>query len=151
MLRDKLNSDLKDALKSREKTSISTIRLILAALKDKDIAARSKGQTEGINDDEILSMLQTMVKQRKESARMYREGNREDLAKQEEEEIIVIQCFLPSQLDGDELETVLDEVIAETGAESIKDMGKVMGVLKSRYAGQVDMGQAGGLLKDKLG
>ena len=149
-LRDKLNTSLKDALKSKEKVSVATIRLILAALKDKDIAARSKGNVDGISNDEILAMLQTMIKQRNESTKMYREGGREELAAQEQEEIVVIKCFMPEQIEGKELESVVVQLIEEHDAQSIRDMGKLMGALKSDYAGRVDMGKAGGLIKQKL-
>lgn len=148
--REEFNSSLKEALKAKDQTALSTIRLILAALKDRDIAARSKGKDDGINETEILSMLQSMVKQRNESIKMYRDAGREELAEREESEIGVIERFLPKQMSDEELQTVIETLIAETSAQSIRDMGKVMGELKGRYAGQVDMGKAGGLIKEKL-
>lgn len=148
--REEIASALKEALKNKEKVKLATMRLIQAALKDRDIAARGKGNADGISDDEILSMLQTMIKQRNESAKMYREGGREELAAQEEAEIVVIEEFLPQQMNDAELKAVVDELITELGASEIRDMGKVMGELKTRYAGQVDMGKAGGVVKTAL-
>ncbi len=130
---------------------MSTIRLILAALKDRDIAARGAGKGDGIEETEILSMLQSMIKQRQESAKVYCDAGREELAEREEAEIEIIQGFLPQQLSADEIAEAIDKIIQDTGATDIKDMGKVMGVLKSEYAGQVDMGKAGGMVKQKLG
>ena len=149
--RAEINTALKTALKEKDQTALSTIRLITAALKDRDIAARGKGQADGIEDAEILSMLQTMIKQRRESAKVYCDAGREELAEREEAEIEVIETFLPKQMSEDETGAAIDDIIAETGASDIKDMGKVMGVLKTKYAGQVDMGKAGGLVKSKLG
>lgn len=142
---------MKDAMKNKNQTALSTIRLINAAIKDRDIAARSQGKADGIEDGEILSMLQSMIKQRQESAKTYCDAGREELAEREEAEIEVIKTFLPQQLGEDEVKNVIDQIVEETGADSIKDMGKIMGVLKSKYAGQVDMGKAGGLVKEKLG
>ena len=149
--REEFNAALKDALKNKDQTVLSTVRLITAALKDRDIAARGQGKADGIDEAEILSMLQSMIKQRQESAKTYCDAGREELAEREEAEIEVIQRFLPAQLNDDEVGAAIDEIIAETGAADIKDMGKVMGALKSKYAGQVDMGKAGGLVKSKLG
>ncbi len=149
--RAQFNAALKEALKSKNQTAMSTIRLILAALKDRDIAARGQGKADGVDEAEILSMLQSMIKQRQESAKIYCDAGREELAEREEAEIEVIQNFLPKQLSQEELEAAIVTIIADTGAASIKDMGKVMGVLKSQYAGQADMGKAGGLVKAKLG
>ena len=149
--REDFNSALKDALKSKDQVALSTIRLIMAALKDRDISARGKGQAEGIDDAEILSMMQSMVKQRQESSKTYRDNDRPELAEREEQEILVIQKFLPQQMSEEEIQTAIAEIIAETGADNIKDMGKVMGVLKSKYAGQLDMAKAGGMIKAKLG
>ena len=149
--REEFNAALKEALKSKDQTAMSTIRLMLAALKDRDIAARGSGKPDGIEEAEILSMLQSMIKQRQESAKTYCDAGREELAEREEAEIEVIQKFLPAQLGEDELAATIQNIISQTGAETIKDMGKVMGVLKSEYAGQVDMGKAGALVKEKLG
>ena len=150
-IRSNFNNSLKEALKNKDQVALSTIRLITAALKDRDIAARSKGNNEGIGESDILSMLQSMIKQRNDSIKMYRDAGREELAEQEEAEITVIEKFLPAQLNDEELSKAIDEAITETGAESVKDMGKVMGILKSKYAGQIDMGKAGGVVKGKLG
>lgn len=149
--RAEFNLALKNAMKEKDQMSISTIRLILAALKDRDINARGSGHAEGIDENEILSMLATMIKQRRESAQTYCDAGREELAEREEEEIKIIQGFMPKQLEEAEILTIIDGIIADTGAESVRDMGKVMGVLKEKYAGQVDMGKAGGLVKEKLG
>ena len=149
--RSELNAAMKEAMKTKSQTALSTIRLINAALKDRDITARGNGKADGIEEAEILSMLQSMIKQRQESAKTYCDAGREELAEREESEIEVIKQFLPQQLGEDEVKAVIDTIIEETGAESIKDMGKIMGVLKSKYAGQVDMGKAGGLVKEKLG
>ena len=149
-MRDAISTAQKDALKAKDKTALSTIRLITAALKDRDIAARTKGSGEGITDDQILAMLQTMIKQRAESVKLYNEGNRPELAAAENEEIRVIQQFLPQQLSAEELAEAITAAIAESQAESVKDMGKVMGVLKASYAGQIDFGAASGEVKSRL-
>ncbi len=148
--RTELNNSMKDAMKAKNATKLSTIRLINAAIKDRDIAARSKGDTDGISDDEILALLQSMVKQRKDSSSVYREGGREELAVREEEEIAIIQEFLPQQLSQEELKPVVEKIIQDTGAQDIKDMGKVMAVLKKDYAGRIDMGKASGLVRGSL-
>lgn len=149
--RTELNNSLKTALKAKEQIKVSTIRLINAAIKDRDIAARSKGDTDGISDEGILSLLQSMIKQRRDSSKVYREGDREDLALREDQEVEIIQEFLPKQLDDDTLKSIIEGVIADAGITDIKGMGKIMGVLKTKYAGQVDMGKAGGLVKGLLG
>ena len=151
MLRQELNEALKSALKARDQRATSTLRLILAALKDRDIAARPQGVTDGISDEAIVELLHRMVRQRRESIEMYEKGNRPDLAQQETEEIAVIERFLPKQLDEAAASAAIDETIRETGAASIKDMGKVMAALKARYAGQMDFGRASALVKQKLG
>ncbi len=149
-IRAEFNAALKEALKNKDQTAMSTIRLILAALKDRDIAARGQGKADGIDDNEILSMLQSMIKQRQESAKIYCDAGREELAEREESEIEVIQRFLPKQMSDDDVSAAIDKIIGDTGAADIKDMGKVMGVLKSEYAGQLDMSKASGLVKSKL-
>ena len=149
-MRDAITSAQKEALKSKDKTALSTIRLIAAALKDRDIAARMKGNTDGISDDEILAMLATMIKQRGESVKLYNEGNRPELAAAENAEIRVIQQFLPQQLSGEELEAAITSAIESSAAESVRDMGKVMAVLKSDYAGQIDFGAASSMVKTRL-
>ena len=151
MLRDDIKSALTIAMKGKDKQGVSTLRLIMAAIKDRDIAARSKGVTDGISEDEILSLMQSMVKQRRESIEMYEKGGRVELAQQEKEEILVIETFMPAQLSANEISTFINEAISATGAESIKDMGKVMGHLKDKFTGRMDFGKAGAAIKDRLG
>lgn len=151
MIRDQLPDAYKTALKEKNVRAVSTLRLIIAALKDRDIAARGKGNPDGILDDEILQMLQTMVKQRRESISMYEKGGRLELAEQEGEEIVIIQRFLPEQLDVTATEEAVDKTIAELGATGLKDMGGVMGALRDNYAGQMDFGRASGIVKARLG
>ena len=148
--REEFNAALKESLKRKDQATTSTIRLILAALKDRDISVRSEGQADGIEDDEILSMLQSMIKQRKESAKIYAEAERFELAEQEEKEIAIIKSFLPAQLNEEQLQKEIATIIKDVGAEGIKDMGKVMNELRTRFAGQVDMGKAGSIVKEKL-
>lgn len=148
--REEINSAMKEALKNKDQIALSTTRLINAALKDKDINARGSGNAEGISDGEILSMLQSMIKQRLESAKTYADAGRPELAEREEAEIKVIESFLPKQMNDDEVSAAIDKIIAESGAADIKAMGKVMAELKAQYAGQMDMGKAGGLVKQKL-
>lgn len=150
MLREQLNDALKTSMKNKNEVGVATLRLILAALKDRDIAARSKGNSDGISDDEILGMLQSMIKQRRDSIEMYEKGGRLELAEQEAAEIAIIETFLPKQLDDDAMAEAIDAVIADVGAGGIKDMGKVMGALKGKYAGQMDFSKASGLVKAKL-
>jgi uncharacterized protein YqeY len=150
MLRDRFMSDLKEAMKAGDKPRLGTIRLMQAALKDKDIEARGAGKGP-ISDDEILQLLQKMVKQRQESAKMYTDGGRPELAEQETAEIAVITAYLPKQMDEAEAKAAIAAVIAEIGASGVKDMGKVMGELKARFAGQMDFGKASPLVKQLLG
>ena len=150
MLRTRLSEALKDALKSKKDRVVHTVRLILSALKDKDIAARPKGIT-AIPDEEILQMMTGMVKQRRESIEMFEKGNRPELAKGEQEEIDIIQSFMPKQMDEAEVAAVVKAAIAEAGATSVKDMGKVMAVLKEKYAGQMDFSRASATVKAALG
>ena len=150
MLRDDISNALKSSMKEKDPVAVSTLRLIQAAIKDRDIAARSKGVDDGISDDQILQVLQTMVRQRHESIEMYKRGNRDELAEREAQEIKVIQGFMPRQLNELETEAAIDEVVAATGAESIKDMGRAMGALRERYTGQIDFGKAGAALKARL-
>ena len=150
MLRDNLNDALKVALKAQDKASLGTIRLILASIKDQDISVRGDGNSDGVSDAQILSLLQTMMKQRNESIRLYEDGGRHDLADQEKNEITVIQRFMPQQLDYEEVESAIKDAIHKIGAKSIKDMGKVMGVLKAKYTGQLDFGKVGGMVKAQL-
>ena len=150
MIREELKKALVDALKTKNEKKTATIRLINAAIKDKDIEARPKGITDGIDDTAILSLLQSMVKQRKESIEMYKQGGREDLVASEQAEIDIISAFLPQQMSEEETKQAIEAVIQEIGATSIKDMGKVMGALKAKYAGQMDFSIASGLIKGLL-
>jgi uncharacterized protein len=150
MLRQRLNDALKEAMKARDLRSVSTIRLVLAQLKDRDIAARPGGNTSGIGEGEIVEMLGKMVKQRQESIVFYKQGSRPDLVQHEEEEIAIIERFMPKQLDGEESAAAIDAALAETGAQSLKDMGRVMALLKERFAGRLDFAKAGALVKQRL-
>jgi hypothetical protein len=147
-MREKFSSELKAAMKAGEKRRVDTIRMIMAALKDKDIEAR--GQGKAVSGEDILALLQKMVKSRKESLEIYEKAGRTDLATQESEEIAVIHSFLPQQLTDAEVEQAINTAIAETGAASIKDMGRVVGALKGKYAGRMDFGKASALVKEKL-
>ena len=150
MLRTRLNEALKQAMLAKNQRAVSTVRLILAALKDRDIAARSRGVTDGIDEAEILSMLQTMIKQRGESIKLYEQGGRLELAEQEREEITIIEGFLPKQMSDEEVAAAVKTVVDEIGATCIKDMGKVMAELKTRYAGQMDFAKVSGTVKQQL-
>ncbi len=150
MFRSRLKDSLKEAMKAKDSSRVSTLRLILAALKDRDIAARAKGNSDGIGEDEILEMLQKMVKQRQDSIALYTKGGRSDLVDKETAEIGIIEQFLPKQLDENEIGAAVGEVIGELEAGSIKDMGRVMGALKQRYAGRMDFGRASALVKGQL-
>ncbi len=150
-LREEISAALKQAMRDRAAERLSTLRLISAAIKDRDIAARGEGEdASGVNDAEILAILAKMVKQRQESARTYEEGGRLDLAEREMNEIPVIEEFLPKQLSDDEVVAAVEAAIAEVSAESIRDMGKVMGALKSKFTGQMDFGKVGPKVKDLL-
>jgi len=149
-LRDRISSALKDAMKNKDAERLSTLRLINAAIKDKDIALRGEGKA-GVSDADILSILGRMVKQRLESARAYEEGGRLELAEKERAEIAVIEEYLPRQLTDDEVAAAIDAAISEVGASSIRDMGRVMGQLKAKYTGQMDFGTVGPMVKDRLG
>lgn len=148
-MREIFSAQLKDALKAGDKRRISTIRLIQAAIKDRDIAARGAGKSM-VNEEEILQILAKMVKQRDESARIYEEANRLELAQQEREEIAVIQSFLPKQLGEDEVRQLCARVVQDVGAGGLRDMGKCMAALKERYPGQMDFGKASGVVKTLL-
>lgn len=152
-LREKISEELKTAMREKEALRLSTLRLISAAIKDRDIAKRGEGgdgADSGVGDDEILQILGKMVKQRHESARVYEEGGRLELAEKELAEIKVIEDFLPRQLDEGETTAAIEDAISSTGADSIRDMGKVMGELKSRYTGQLDFGKVGPRVKSRL-
>lgn len=150
MLREELKKQLIEAMKSKNDTVVGTIRLINAAIKQKDIEARPGGNTDGIDDGAILSLMQSMIKQRRESIDMYTKGGRPELAAAEQREIDVIQTFLPKQMSEEEMKKAIGDVIVATGASSIKDMGKVMGALRGKYAGQMDFSVASNLIKQML-
>ena len=149
-MRDILDKSLKDAMRARDTQKISTIRLINAAIKDRDIAIRSEDNLEGVSDEEILSILSKMIKQRKESAKQYEEGGRLELAQQELQEIEIIENFLPRQLDLNEIEQIVKKIILEINANSLRDMGKVMSLLKENYSGKMDFSKAGVVAKELL-
>ena len=150
-LRDRLQAALKDAMKAKQADRLSTLRLINAAIKDRDIASRGDGGPEQVSNADITAIMGRMVKQRQESARAYEEGGRLELAEKELQEIVVIQEFLPRQMTETEVEAAIAAAIAETGAASIRDVGRVMGVLKGRHAGQMDFGAVGALVKGRFG
>ena len=149
-MRETIATAMKQALKNKDQTALGTMRLILAALKDRDIAARGNGNPDGISDDEIFGLLQTMIKQRNESAKMYRDGDRPALADAEEAEIAIIKSFLPAQLNDEEMQAAINSAIDQADASSVKDMGQVMGFLKSNYAGQMDFSAASQAVKAAL-
>ncbi|HTW34206.1 MAG TPA: GatB/YqeY domain-containing protein [Rhizomicrobium sp.] len=149
-LRDEFNAAMKEAMKAKQQRRLSTIRLILAALKDRDIANRSEESREGIGDDEIRLMLGKMIKQREESVATYEQGGRPELAAAEREEIVIIRGFLPKQMSDSEVEAAAKAAIAEVGATSMKEMGKVIATMKERYAGQMDFAKASGMVKGLL-
>jgi len=149
-IRAKINDELKAAMHARDQQKVNALRLINASIKDKDIASRTEENRDGIGDDAILSLMQSMIKQRRESAEIYRGANRQDLVDKEEGEIVVIEAFMPKQLSDAEVISAIDLAIKAIGATSIKDMGKVMAELKSKYAGQMDFSKAGALVKDKF-
>lgn len=149
-LRDLIKQGLTEATKAQDKRRMATLRLIQAALKDRDIAGRTDGRDAGVSDAEILEVLSKMVKQRRESVGIYESAGRMELAQQENEEIKIIESFMPKQLSDQETAAAVEAVIAETGAASIKDMGRVMGELKKRHSGQMDFAKAGAIVKEKL-
>lgn len=150
MLRDDLQKVLKESMLARDAETTGAVRLIIAGMKEKDVEARGKGQ-EKASDADLLAMMQNMIKQRNDSIKMYNDGNRQDLAEKEAKEIKIIERFLPKQMSEEEVETAIKSAIAETGAQSMKDMGKLMGVLKAKYVGQMDFGKANGVIKSLLG
>ncbi|HAX92243.1 MAG TPA: glutamyl-tRNA amidotransferase [Rhodospirillaceae bacterium] len=151
MLREELTEAMKAAMRAKDEKALGTIRMVLAKMKDLDIAARPAGNADGINDDQIKAMMQGMIKQRRESIALYQQGNRQDLVDQESAEIAVIEKFLPQQMDEAATKDAVAKAIAAVGATSIKDMGKVMGELKKSYTGQMDFAMAGGVVKALLG
>lgn len=151
MIRQRLTDTLKQSMKERDDRAVRTIRLILAALKDRDIAVRTKtGRQDGLDDQEIVALLQTMVKQRRESIALYEQGARVDLAEGEQEEIAIIERFLPRQMSEDQIREAVDAVIAEIGATGLKDMGRTMAALKARHGGTMDFSKASGVAKAAL-
>lgn len=150
MLRDKLNEALKEAMRARDMATVGAVRLILAKLKEVDIAARTEASREGVADDRILSMLQGMIKQRNESVALYEKGGRPELAEKEKAEIAVIERFLPKQMDEAAVAAAVAEAVASTGAKTVKDMGGVMAALKAKYAGQMDFAKASAAVKKAL-
>jgi len=150
MLREKLNDALKDAMRARDMEAVGAVRLILAKLKEVDIASRTEANRDGVSDDKILSMLQGMIKQRNESIVLYEKGNRPELAAKEKAEIAVIERFLPKQMDEAAVDAAVKEAIAASGAKTIKDMGGVMAQLKTKFAGQMDFAKASAAVKKAL-
>ena len=150
MLREELQKALKESMLNKDTDTVGAVRLIIAGMKEKDVDARGKGLKEA-SDADLMSMMQSMIKQRNDSIKMYVDGKREDLAAKERKEISIIERFLPKQMSDAEIETAIRGIIAETGAASMKDMGKVMGALKAKYAGQLDFGKASGMIKNLLG
>ncbi|MBW9086620.1 GatB/YqeY domain-containing protein [Rhizobium wenxiniae] len=149
MMREKLTESMKEAMKAKDSRRLSTVRLIQSAVKDRDIANRGVGK-DAATDDEILQILQKMVKQREESAKIYEDAGRAELATQEREEIAVLKAFMPEQLSDEKVDEIVAAVVAEIGAAGMKDMGKVMATLRERYAGQMDFAKASGVIKAKL-
>jgi hypothetical protein len=149
VLRDDINKALTEAMKAKNERAVSTLRMVNSTLKNADIEARGQSKPP-LGDAELLSLLQKMIKQRQESVEMYQKGNRADLVKQEQEEIAIISGYLPKQMSDAEMGAAIDAAIKETGAAGMKDMGKVIGALRGKYAGQMDFGKASGLVKGKL-
>ena len=149
-LREQFNEQMKEAMKAKDQKRLSTLRMVLAAIKDKDIAARTETSREGISDDDVLGLLAKMIKQREESAEAFDKGNRPEVAKSEREEVEIIRSFMPKQMSPEESRAAIRAAITEVGATSIKDMGKIMAALKERYAGQMDFGKASGIVKDLM-
>jgi uncharacterized protein YqeY len=149
MLRDAINNAVKEAMKAKEERKLSTLRMMNSTIKNADIDARGQGKPP-LSDDDLLGVFQKMIKQRQESVELYEKGNRAELAAQERDEIAVIQAYLPKQMSDDDVKAAVAAVIAETGASGIKDMGKVIGALKVKYAGQMDFGKASGVVKAAL-
>jgi len=150
MLRTRLSDALKTAMKGKDAPTVSTLRLIMAALKDRDIAARGKGNKDGIPEEEILGLLQSMIKQRRDSIALYEKGGRMELAQQEAEETAIIEEYLPQQMSDDDIAAAIDAVIEDAGAATLKDMGKVMAGLKEKHAGSMDFSMASAIVKERL-
>ena len=150
-LRNKIEEDYKQSIKNKDQDKINTLRLIKSAIKEKDISSRSSTNKEGINDTEILTLLISLIKQRKDSIEQFQKANRDDLIKNEQSEINVINIYLPKQKSEEETEDIVNDLINKNNMETIKDMGKLMGLIKNDYAGEVDMGLVGKIAKSKLG
>ena len=150
MLRNKFKAELTNAMKDKDSVKLSTLRLIIAAVKDRDLESRSKGNAESISDSEILNILSKMVKQRTETAKVYKKANRVDLAETEEKEILIINAFMPNKLSEEELLKVIDETIKKVEAESLRDLGKVISEIKKNYSGRCDFAEVSQLLRNKL-
>jgi uncharacterized protein len=149
VLRDQINDALKEAMKAKNERAVSTLRMVNSTLKNADIEARGAGK-QPLGDPEVLALLQKMIKQRQESVELYKQGGRADLVRQEEEEIAIITAYLPKQMSDDEMKSAIAAAITETGAAGMKDMGKVIGALKAKFAGQMDFAKASGLVKAQL-
>lgn len=149
-IRENLSQTLKTAMKAKDENTLTTVRMIISKMKERDIEARVSGNMNGIADPELLTLMQGMIKQRQESAKMYRDGGRPELADKEDAEIKIIEQFLPAQMNDDQIADVIAGIIAKTGAAGVKDMGKIMAELKANYAGQLDMAKAGAVVKQKL-
>ena len=149
-IRENVKNNLKKAMIEKDTNLIGALRLVISSIKDKDIIAKAKGNDAGINDEEIISLLQTMIKQRKSSIDMFVKGNREDLAKKEENEIEIISKFLPKQLSSEEINIIIDNAIKSSGASSLRDLGKVMKLMKDQHNGKMDFGIVSGAIKIKL-
>jgi uncharacterized protein YqeY len=149
MLRDAINNALKDAMKAKDERRVSTLRLVNATLKNADIEARGQGKAP-LGDDDVLGVLQKMIKQRHESIELYDKGGRPELARQEREEVAIIAAYLPQQMSEDDVKAAIAEAIRDTGAAGMKDMGKVIAVLRAKFAGRMDFGKASGLVKATL-
>ena len=149
MLRDQINDALKEAMKAKNERAVSTLRMINSALKNADIEARGAGK-QPLGDAEVLALLQKMVKQRQESVELYKQGGRADLVRQEEEEIAIISAYLPKQMSEPEMKAAVEAAVKESGAAGMKDMGKVIGILRGKYAGQMDMARASAMVKAQL-
>lgn len=149
-LREKIQSDIKEAMKAKDNDRLTTLRMMMAEIKNRDIQARGQGNADGLDDAGIMGLMQTMIKQRKESIEVYKQGGRAELADKEQAEIGVIEAFLPQMMDGNEMRLKIADVMTELNAEDMKDMGRVVKELKERYPGQMDMGQASAVIKQLL-
>ena len=150
MLRNSFKIELQKAMKDKDTVKVSTLRLIIAAIKDRDLSSRTKGRAEEISDSEILEILAKMVKQRLETAKIYKKANRIELAENEEKEIVVIKTFMPSKLSNKELNVIIEQTIKEVGAESLRDLGNVISVIKKKYSGRCDFAEVSQILRNKL-